>query len=191
MSNPHSHIPFRKYPARPAMKPARDLIVENIRGLLEVQQKNQGALAFACGKERSWINKILNGRRGLDVAELNAIADFFHIETYQLLQPGIARRTERRSGHDRRTGTDRREAEAVKIVKKLKAGLTLRHGERDAPPATTEEIIGELARAAIELGRRHNDRPTAADVRPPVNPVTGNLPHTARDRRARDPRSVK
>jgi hypothetical protein len=39
---------------------------------------------------------------------LDAFADYFGIETYQLFQPGISQLTERRSGGDRRATADRR-----------------------------------------------------------------------------------
>src|SRR5262249_20684246 len=100
MFGPDWIIPFPHNQRHPMKTQAATLalLCENLRGLMAAQQKNQAALAFAVGKDRSWLNKILNGRRGLDVSELTAIADFFHIEPYQLLQPGISRRTERRSG---------------------------------------------------------------------------------------------
>src|SRR5262245_16133843 len=134
------------------------LLCENLRGLLAAQQKDQTALAFAVGKDRSWINKILNGRRGMSVSELTAIADFFHVEPYQLLQPGISRRTERRSGKDRRSGQDRRETEALKVVAKIREGLRLASNAVQTPSAPSDGDLtpADVARAISFLARRRD-----------------------------------
>ena len=84
------------------------LLRNNIAGLLTVRRANQTDLAFALGKDKSWINKFLNGTREIQLKDLDAIASFFGCATYQLFQPGAAHITERRSGKDRRTGYDRR-----------------------------------------------------------------------------------
>jgi transcriptional regulator with XRE-family HTH domain len=149
------------------MKTVLGLVRDNIKALLEAQHKNQGALAFALNRDRSWINKILNGKRGLGIEELDHIADFFHIEPYQLLQPGIHQRTERRSGTDRRGGQDRREAEALKVMKELRARLKMAdHGINTSSGVSTlrgddgngsqEAFVARLQRevvAATELLR--------------------------------------
>jgi transcriptional regulator with XRE-family HTH domain len=170
-----------------------DLVVQNIRGLLNAQGKHQGTLAFALGKDRSWVNKILNGRRGLDVSELNGIADFFHIEAYQLLQPGIAQRTERRSGTDRRNGRDRREAEAIKTMQELRERLKMAsHGVNTSSGASplggddrtdiqarfvarlkreisaAQDVLRDLARASEQIRQQVDEVSTA---RHPVTPA--------------------
>jgi transcriptional regulator with XRE-family HTH domain len=176
------------------MKTAVHLIVENIRGLLEAQGKNQGALAFALGKDRSWVNKILNGRRGLDVSELNGIADFFHIETYQLLQPGITHRTERRSGTDRRSGRDRREADDIKTMRDLRARLKL-PDYADSPasplasaPTTDDAIVRAVVRTLVDHARLHqrpDDRRLSRTNRP------AHARTVAANRKRTDPKPVK
>jgi transcriptional regulator with XRE-family HTH domain len=87
----------------------------NIAGLLTIQRRSQSALARAVmgdsergRKDKSWINKFLNGTREIQLKDLDAIAQFFGVQPYQLFQPGTIALTERRSGRDRRRGQERR-----------------------------------------------------------------------------------
>ena len=84
------------------------LLRNNIAGLLTIRRETQVTLARAVGKKKSWINKILNGQRGMQMEDLDGIASFFGVAPYQLFQPGTAQITERRSGQERRSGHDRR-----------------------------------------------------------------------------------
>lgn len=87
---------------------ALHLIRANISALLTARRQSQTELAFWMRKGKSWINKFLNGTREIQLKDLDRIADFFGIATYQLFQPGISPLTERRKGYDRRSGSDRR-----------------------------------------------------------------------------------
>lgn len=94
------------------------LLRQHIDDLLRSRKEDQKDLALYCKKDKSWINKILNGHRNVQMEDLDAIAEFFGIATYQLLQPGVApvserRHGERRSGHDRRIGHQQREMRHV------------------------------------------------------------------------------
>lgn len=84
------------------------LLRAHIADLLMIRKEDQQSLARACGHERSWINKVINGHRALQIEDLDNIAKFFGIATYQLFQPGIAPISERRSRPDRRQGRERR-----------------------------------------------------------------------------------
>lgn len=84
------------------------LLRRNIEALLQARKETQTSLAFAIGHKKSWINKFLNGTRQLQLKDLDRIADFFGLATYQLFQPGISSLTERRKLKDRRSGQDRR-----------------------------------------------------------------------------------
>jgi len=100
-------------------KKALPLVRDNIRALLAAQKEDQKSLAQYVGKSKSWINKVLNDGRGLQLADMDKIAAFFHVETYQLLQPGIAARSERRTGErrlqtERRVGTNRTRYDRVR-----------------------------------------------------------------------------
>lgn len=65
------------------------------------------------GKHETWISKILKEDRGIQLKDLDKIADFFGLTVHQLFSPGISplterRRGQRRSGRERRGTTDRR-----------------------------------------------------------------------------------
>ena len=84
------------------------IIRTNIGGLLHARKQNQVDLASWLQKDKSWINKFLNGSREIQLKDLDRIADFFGLATYQLFQPGVVAGTERRTGRERRSGHDRR-----------------------------------------------------------------------------------
>jgi transcriptional regulator with XRE-family HTH domain len=95
------------------LKPMSDLralyiIRTNISGLLYQRKQSQTDLASWLNKDKSWINKFLNGSREVQLKDLDRIADFFGLATYQLFQPGIVSESERRAGRERRGGHDRR-----------------------------------------------------------------------------------
>jgi hypothetical protein len=192
----YAQLPLYFMTDSPYSMPTADILIrDNIRGLLVAQQKNQGMLAFALGKDRSWINKILNGHRGLDVGELDGIAAFFHLESHQLLQPGIARHTERRSGTDRRRGRDRRETEAIKAMQELRVRLKMAdHGVHtssgisphlggDDGHSTREAFVARLQREIIaaqdiirDLARERDQlRQRVDEVSTPRTPVARAL----------------
>lgn len=84
------------------------LLAENIRALLHARHEDASTLASWLNHDKSWINKIINGHREMQIPDLDRVADFFGIATYQLFQPGISRFTERRKGVERRKGLERR-----------------------------------------------------------------------------------
>lgn len=93
----------------------------NIQALLHARKESQSDLASWLKHSRSWINKFLNGERQVQLKDLDRIADFFGLATYQLFQPGISQLTERRRGdrrktQDRRIGHQHRELRAVSAV---------------------------------------------------------------------------
>lgn len=92
------------------------LLIENIKALLQARKEDASTLASSLGHDKSWINKILNGHRKMQIEDFDHVSDFFGIATYQLFQPGISRYTERRSGKERRTGCDRRVGHAFRTM---------------------------------------------------------------------------
>lgn len=88
--------------------PALEVLRRNVAMLLDVRKESQTAMAFALNKPKSWINKFLNERRAIQLRDLNRIADYFGLEAYELLQPGLTSATERRVNPDRRSGQERR-----------------------------------------------------------------------------------
>lgn len=92
---------------------AEYLLLQNIRALLAARGVDAKGLAFAVGHSQAWISKILNGDRKMSIADMDRIADFFGLTASQLIQHGISplterRRTERRSGDERRIKDRRR-----------------------------------------------------------------------------------
>lgn len=87
---------------------ASQLLIRNVLALLHDRNLNQHDLAQWCHHSDPWLSYFLKGRRQIQMKDLDRIADFFGIATYQLFQPGLTQETERRSGRDRRKNRDRR-----------------------------------------------------------------------------------
>lgn len=96
------------------MKAVR-LLSENIQALLKGRGQSQHDLAQWCRHSDVWLSYFLSGKREIQFADLDRIADFFGIATYQLFQPGISPLTERRV-KDRRNGRDRRMGHAHRVM---------------------------------------------------------------------------
>lgn len=96
---------------------ANQLLKFNIDTLLRVRGQSRKDLAQWCHKSESWISKIYKEtRRGFSLRDLDRIAEFFGIATYQLFQPGISRLTERRSHLERRSEKERRIGHTARIM---------------------------------------------------------------------------
>lgn len=96
------------------------MLARNIQALLRARGHDMAGLAAFCRHGTPWISKILAGDRNVQVNDLGKIADFFGLTVPDLFQYGIdpllerrrtARRvSERRSGEDRRTKTQKRDS---------------------------------------------------------------------------------
>jgi hypothetical protein len=126
---------------------AQYLLRENIKALLRSRQEDASALSGWLGHDKSWINKILNGHRDMQIGDFDRVADFFGIATYQLLQPGISRLTERRQNSDRRVGRDRRIGHSHRAMLETAAEL-----DRVRPSVATK---GRDANAAAVIDPIH------------------------------------
>jgi hypothetical protein len=103
---------------------ANQLMKANVKALLKLRGRTPEDLAKWCRNSASWIDKIFREeRREFPMKYFDPIAKFFGVEVYQLLQPGIADRSERRSGSDRRKIIDRRVSAAVISEKALDVDL--------------------------------------------------------------------
>lgn len=98
------------------------ILRQNVRALLMARKESEAALATVLGfKHRSSLNKFLNNERsGFQMSRLDRLAAFFGLPIYQLFQPGISALTERRRHGERRTGRERRQGHAHRV-------LSLRH----------------------------------------------------------------
>ena len=92
------------------------LLAANIQTLLRERGQTQKELAVHCKHSEVWISKILCGDRAVRLKDLDFVANFFGIATYQLFQPGISPLTERRSNRDPRSGRDRRISDAQRVM---------------------------------------------------------------------------
>lgn len=139
------------------------ILRENLRALLDKRGETQTALAKACGHEKAWISKFLADRNYIDgrevsLVDLDKIAEFLGVSTFQLFQPGVSRTTERRTGTDRRTFVERRigsagrQAEALRLeINKVPA---LASGLRPAALAFAQMVDGWPPDARAELFRQ-------------------------------------
>lgn len=137
------------------------LLRSNIEDLLMVRKESQSSLAAALQKDRSWINKFLNGDREIQLKDLDAIAAFFGIHTYQLFQPGISRLTERRRGVERRSGKDRRIGHAQRTMQQIAGHIEA--VRRDAPPSASVQT--QLRKLTAEFETRVADLLSTAQSR--------------------------
>lgn len=135
---------------------ALTLLRRNIESLLYGRKESQASLAWALGHDKSWLNKFLKGDREIQLKDLDRIADFFGIATYQLFQPGISPLTERRNGPDRRSGKDRRISHDTRIARELEAQLhpQQRKGPDHHGGATANAADGALRTLIADFERR-------------------------------------
>jgi len=126
----------------------------NIELLLNRRREEQKALAAHMGRHPTTLNKFLKGTREIQMVDLDKIADFFGLATYQLFQPGIAPLTERRKVRDRRTGIDRR------ISRRMDTDLHYDEGTPVAGPKRSTgvwadgasiEVVAQIAAIAASL----------------------------------------
>src|SRR3990167_8165103 len=84
------------------------LLRQHITDLLAARREEQESLELRVGHSEAWINAFLRGKQdNITMRDLDKIAVFFGLATYQLFQPGISSLTERRVMNDRRSGRDR------------------------------------------------------------------------------------
>lgn len=115
------------------------LFTENVKTLLDRRHHTQKELADWCHRSEVWISKILKRERQTRMEDLDRIATFFGLATYQLFQPGISPLTERRRGGDRRAGRDRRVSHAHRLMHEV--GDQLEHVRRKVRQSGATPII--------------------------------------------------
>jgi DNA-binding Xre family transcriptional regulator len=126
------------------------LLKTNIDDLLRKRGSTRKELAQWCYKSESWISKIFReAKREIPLKHLDRIADFFGLSAHQMLQPGISRGSERRSGHDRRIRGERRISQQQRLVMTLDANIAGAHPRRDSLALTPleERVIAKLRMA--------------------------------------------
>ena len=127
---------------------ALQMLKRNTQALLHERKEDQVSLAEWCGHSKSWINKFLNEDDAeIQLKDLDRMADFFGVSPYQLFQPGISRVTERRKT-DRRSGKERRIGHEWRMASRLQSEVDkfprlARRGDYDfgALPPAIKQII--------------------------------------------------
>lgn len=117
---------------------------ENLVALMRTRGMTQDELARAVGRKKSWLNKFLKGSRQIQIVDIDRMADYLGVSTYQLFQPGVSRFAERRVG-ERRTGQDRR------LPLQLRSSDTI-SSTRTSDPDVVSGVPGRDGRAVSNAG---------------------------------------
>lgn len=157
------------------------ILRENLQILMERRGVDQPSLARWCGHKKSWINKFLNdktGKKELQLKDLDRISDVLGVLPYQLFQPGMSNRVERRFAADRRGTPERRIGPQGRELAGLRTELgklpAVAHGSALAHSAAPDPVqhaidlaVQRFAREihALQSGRQAPDTgPTGARV---------------------------
>lgn len=178
------------YPMRSPHVKAHRLMAENVSTLLRARGQTQHDLAQWCHRSDVWVSQFLQGKRMWQLDDLDRIADFFGIATYQLFQPGIAPLTERRKAVNRRTGRERRVGHAQRLVLGLASSIEPYRSIDLRPTASTEirdgsfdpQIEAEVRQLAKEFDTRIDALFSARDARRQAPTTRARLTATSRRR---------
>lgn len=155
----------------------------NLLALLHRDRVTPAALSFACGHNRSWMSRFLQRKRHeLQLADLDRIADFFAVATYDLFRPSAGSITDRRKIRERRSGLERRVGHAQRTMLATAAELARVRGKGRDAQASSDRASDPLYRL-IERFARDLD-PLLAQAHPGgQTPVVGPPQPGARPRR--------
>jgi hypothetical protein len=132
----------------PHLKAAR-IVAENVTVLLKARGQNQAELAQWCRHSGVWVSQFLTGKRSWQLDDLDRIADFFGIATYQLFQPGISSLTERRIA-DRRSLRERRIGHQQRLLGALRADIDAAHPHAASRGRDVQTPISAARRRLID-----------------------------------------
>lgn len=140
----------------PTLMKANVLMKHNISHLLRQRGLSQKDLAVYCYRKESWISKIMTvPTREFPMKYFDRIAEFLGVTTHQLLQPGMSSLTERRSGIDRRSITDRRIAPGARSMLRVSDEIDAHHPKRRSRDAVASSPLGDtLKRLTAEYEKR-------------------------------------
>lgn len=134
------------------MKTAR-LLAENVSALLVKHGYKQTDLAQHCRRSDPWVSQFLRGERSWQLDDLDKVADFFGLNTFELFRPGIAQRTDRRIGQ-RRANSDRRIGHDVRMARHLSSQLEGARRPKEIPRAEPSPEAEALHRLIADFARR-------------------------------------
>ncbi len=141
------------------------LLKENIDALLSERHQRRKDLAQWCRRSESWLSQIFtNDERNVPLKYLDRIADFFGLATYQLFQPGIAARYERRKA-DRRTGKDRRIGAMNQRVRQSLSEAVASLSQTDVADMIRLKTLSDASRDAMRIAMQAAERSEQQAVR--------------------------
>lgn len=134
---------------------ATRLLAENIVALLDRENFKQHDLAQWCRKSDPWVSQFLRGERNWQLDDLDRVADMFGLQTYQLFLPGVAQRTERRSGIERRSVKTRRVGQAQQFIMNTAKEIDDKHPRRRLPHvAASSPLMEAIDRIVTDANKR-------------------------------------
>lgn len=137
-------------PVKQHRLPAIRALKDHVDTVLHDRHMSRKDLAQACGKSESWISKIFKeDERTFSMHDLDAIADALGLEVHQLFQPGISRLSERRSGAERRTNTDRRIGHSGRLISYLRGELNKVSRNSTQPPRSVRDVVAAADLSAV------------------------------------------
>lgn len=156
---------------------ASSILGQNIAALLKARGQSQHDLAMWCRHSDVWLSNFLAGKRQIQIKDLDRIADFFGLATYQLFQPGITPLYERRRAADRRAGRDRRIGHMRRLMLGLGSIEPYRHATDPAIAAELQRLTEahEQEVSALLSSRKHGGQTPSP---------RGTLPAAPKSRRA-------
>lgn len=86
---------------------ANDRLRSNVQALLDWRKMNQSDLASMVGRSQPWLSKRLTGTTPFQIEDLDLLAHAFGLSPQELLCEGHGE-LNRRTGDERRSGTERR-----------------------------------------------------------------------------------
>lgn len=149
---------------------ATRLLAENIAALLKRRGYSQADLAQWCRHSAVWVSQFLAGKRNVKVRDLDRMADLLGVPVFQLFQPGISSRTERRAGVDRRQGTERRVTHHARMAAELESRLhPLRKEPIHGSSSPVRQLVAEFEARLNRVVSQAESRGQATAARPPVS----------------------
>lgn len=93
----------------PPFLTANARIIATVKALMEWRKMTQAELAEQLNRTQPWLSKRLTGTTPFQIEDLDLLGAFFGLSPAELLQDGHGN-LDRRTGDERRSGTDRRRA---------------------------------------------------------------------------------
>lgn len=94
-------------PFTPLVDAANDRLRRNVQALMDWRRMTQADLAGKMGRSQPWLSKRMTGYTPFQIEDLDALTNVFGLSPQELFCEGHGE-LDRRTGSERRSGTDRR-----------------------------------------------------------------------------------